>query len=112
MLYVNPLAALSTSRLGPAVNSPERQELALKELEHYFLFTLLREMRRTLDGDRVFGDTAENRVYTEMLDDALSQKLAESGQFGIAKQIGEQLRAASLQGELRADLHARSQEQV
>ena len=43
---------------------------------------------------------ATKRMYEELLDDALSQQIAESGQLGLAKQIEEQLRIAEMQSQL------------
>ena len=101
MLYVNPLATSRALESNAVPETPERREFALKELERYFVFTLLQEMRATIPQNGLFGDGTANKLYDEMLDDALSSEIAESGQFGIAKLIEEQLRIADLQRQLR-----------
>lgn len=102
MLYVNPLATSRALESGALPETPERREFALKELEQYFVFTLLQEMRKSIPEDGLFGDGMANEIYNEMLDDALSGEIAESGQFGIAKLIEDQLRIADLQRQLKA----------
>ncbi|HEO70396.1 MAG TPA: hypothetical protein ENN80_03975 [Candidatus Hydrogenedentes bacterium] len=102
MLYVNPialgpLAPGSESGVGEST-SPKR---ALEELEHLFLFTLLREMRRTVPKGGVLNGGREQEFFDEMLDDALSGAMAESGQLGLAAQIEAQLRLAEIQHALR-----------
>ncbi len=101
MLYVNPLATSRALESSALPETPERRNLALKELEQYFVFTMLQEMRATVPEDGIFGDGMATEIYNEMLDDALSSEIAESGQFGIARLIEDQLRIADLQRQLK-----------
>ena len=97
MLYVNPLGVGNAARIGLTKDPQAKQKVALQELEHLFLFTLLQEMRKTVP---ILEDTeggTERGFYNEMLDDALSGQMASSGQIGIAKQIEEQLQTADAQ---------------
>jgi Rod binding domain-containing protein len=75
-------------------NKEAREKTALQELEHLFLFTMLREMRKTTQPAKSVDNSSERQTYDEMLDDALSGEMARSGQVGLAKTIEAQLRAA------------------
>lgn len=97
MLYVNPMES-SVARLGgPGLragkDTPEREKAALEEFERVFLFQLLREMRRTVPEDSLFGKSATNDYMQEMLDDHYAGVMAKSGQFGIAQQMATQMHA-------------------
>ena len=102
MLYVNPAASLHAVR-GEALSQPEAKErLALEEFEHFFVFTLLQEMRKTIPkGGLLDGGMAEE-MQDELLDDALSREIAASGQFGVAGLIEEQLRLGEMQKRFQA----------
>ncbi len=102
MLYVNPLATPFVVRGDRLAFEAAREKIALEELEHYFAFMLLREMRKTVSPEVLFDGGQEKRLYEEMLDDALSGELAKSGQLGIAKNIAGQLRAAEIRSGLKA----------
>lgn len=110
MLYVNPLATpyeVSTTRvMEDPFSRPmdaQRRQAALQELEHYFLFLLLQEMRKSVPQSGLLRDGFETRMYEQLLDDAFAKQAARSGQLGIAKLVDEQLRIRDLQPRL-ADL--------
>lgn len=97
MLYVNPLEWNSPVRTAEGPNAAAREKMALRELEHHFLYMLMREMRKTVD---IAGQSAKSRdkeVYEEMMDDALSDVMARSGQLGVAKQLEQQLHQVTRQ---------------
>ena len=91
MLYVNPLASALTARTEAALNPAFREETASKELEHFFAYLLLQEMQETIPEDPIFGGGLASDFQRDMLNDALSGEIAESGQLGIAKLVTEQL---------------------
>lgn len=93
MLYVNPVSpALNRIEAGSPAAEEARKKTAMQELEHLFLYTLLREMRQTVS---VNGEKKgrELELYEEMLDDALSSEMAKSGQVGMARQLEQELAA-------------------
>lgn len=92
MLYVNPLDS-QMSRIQGGPENPERRHVALQELEHSFLFTLLQEMRKGMTETLAGPSSQERDLYVEMLDDGLSAEMARSGQMGLARQIEQQLAA-------------------
>ena len=102
MLYVNPLATTYALQADLALDESARERVALKELEQYFVFTLLQEMRKSIPKNGLFDGGFEARIRDQMMDDALSAAVAESGQLGIARMVEEQLRIADLQQQIRA----------
>lgn len=68
-----------------------RSERAFKDLEGLFLKELLKEMRKSIPDEGIFTKSHATEIYEEMLDDVFSKAMADSGQFGIAKQIAAQL---------------------
>ena len=107
MLYVNPLGTGNATRIDLTKDPGAKQKVALEELEHLFLFTLLQEMRKTVPILEETEGGPERGLYNEMLDDALSGQMASSGQVGIAKQIEEQLRTAEMQHAIRKTISER-----
>ena len=93
MLYVNPLVSQQAlQRTVP--ESPERRREALQEFEHLLAFQLLREMRKTVPENQLFGKSFASDFYHEMMDDFLAGQLAKSGQLGVARAIADQLEFA------------------
>jgi Rod binding domain-containing protein len=91
MLYVNPIAGAG-GRI-PA-SGAAREKAALRELEHYFAFTLLQEMRKSIGDGGLSGSGATRRLNDQLFDDAMARHIADSGQLGLARQIEAQLRAS------------------
>ena len=109
LLYVNPVSAtLRTS--DPAALAGAKRQVALEELEHFFAFTLLKEMRKTVPDGGLFKKSQAQEMQEEMLDDALSGAMAKAGQLGVARMVDQQLRIAEMQGKWRADIEARRAE--
>lgn len=92
MLYVNPLETGYGARVDAALSGAAREGRAVEEFERFFLYTLLREMRRTVPRNGLWGDSQSRQVAEDMLDDVLAGEMAKSGQVGLGKQIHEQLR--------------------
>lgn len=102
MLYVNPIAASYASSGADPEAQAARDSQAVKELEQFFVLQLLKEMRKSIPKDGLFPSGFESETYDEMLDDAFSKEITESGQFGISKLIEEQLRIADMQRSFHA----------
>ena len=110
MLYVNPLSALETAAAS-GQDSPARDKVAFQEMERLFLFTLMREMRKTIPEDGLLGGGQERAIYEEMLDDSLSGQWAARGELGIAQQmegflvfLQKMIEGEKQSGYLRADV--------
>jgi Rod binding domain-containing protein len=100
MLYVNP----ATTQGAASVNQEVKQRNALRELERLFAYMLLQEMRRTVPEDNLLGSGLATQMQSDMLDDALSGAIAESGQLGLAKLIEDQIQAAAVQRQIGRSL--------
>ena len=108
-MYIDALAAQPQISLmtSPALNgapeskpgetNAERERGALRDLEQFFLFTLLKEMRKTINDGGLFEQNASREYYDELLDHALSKEMARSGQLGLADMLEEQLQISDLQ---------------
>ena len=101
MLYVNPVGEGNATGISLAKDPEKKQKMALQELEHLFLYSLVHEMRKTASIVEDPEKSSERDFYNDMLDDALSGQMAASGQLGVAKQIEDQIRSAKEQIALR-----------
>ena len=101
-LYVNPLASLPIGRTEQILESGTSEKVALQELEQFFVYTLLEEMRKTIPEDSLLGGGFVEEIHQSLLDDAYSKEIAKSGQLGIADSIAEQLRIQEMQASIRA----------
>ncbi|GIV19272.1 MAG: hypothetical protein KatS3mg023_1023 [Armatimonadota bacterium] len=69
--------------------SPQwRLREATRQMEAQFLHQLLRAMRRALPTTQSSYTT---QMYTDMMDEALAQQLAQSDQFGLGRLLYEKL---------------------
>lgn len=102
MLYTDPISTTRMFGSNGKPNEAMRRTVALQELEHFFTFTLLQEMRKSVPEDGLLEGGPQRRMFEEMLDDTLSGEMAKSGQLGLASQIEAQLKAAELQAKLAA----------
>lgn len=94
MLYVNPASNALAFRGGEALSDSERTKEVLQEFEHVFINQLLKEMRKTVPEGGLLEKSSRRQYFEEMFDDHLAGEMAKSGQFGIAKQMAEQLARA------------------
>lgn len=95
---------IGAARARQAQNLTPTQQQALDhlhkaatQLEGVFLDMLFSAMRETVPKESIFGkqSMAEDTFQT-MLDEQRSQSMAQSGSFGIAKVLEQQLRASVL----------------
>jgi len=92
MLYVNPMESLQGARMDMAQSETIREKQALQEFERLFLYTLLKEMRKSVPDDGLLESASSTRVYWDMLDDAMAGEMARSGQLGVANAMEAQLK--------------------
>lgn len=97
MLYVNPIDAFTFNPTSGVAEKTHSEKGAAQELEHLFMFTLLKEMRKTADMGN--EKRREVELYEEMLDDALSSAISKSNQIGLGKQLEQQINVAKGEGE-------------
>ena len=74
-----------------AVKDPEGAlRTAAQQFESLVLDLVLKGMRKTLSEESLF-DSEAGRLYTDLLDQEMSKKLARSGQLGLADMMVKQL---------------------
>lgn len=91
MLYVNPIGLRAPNILPGTDQNKAHQKAAAQELERYFAYMLMQEMRKTIPKNELLGDSNEMKFFNEMMDDAFAGEIARSGQWGIAEQIVMQM---------------------
>lgn len=83
-------AQAAASRLSRAPETEgDRAELkkAAQEMESFFLYMMLKSMRKTIQKSDVFGDRKKEDTYTEMMDMEITKELARAGGIGLAPVI-------------------------
>ena len=67
---------------------------ATQEFESLFIGMMFKQVRKGMEGENtVFGKSHESKRYQEMMDDTLSHRISESGNFGIGKTLYKRLEA-------------------
>lgn len=75
----------------------KRLHQAASQLEGVFLNMLFSEMRKTVPQDSIFGKNSQTEdVFQGMLDQQRADAMAQSGSFGIARVLENQLRDSVL----------------
>lgn len=97
MLYVNPADSLQNVRFENLPSEKAKEKEAFQEFERLFLYTLLKEMRKTVPEGSLLENPATTRVYKDMLDDAWAGEMVRSEQLGIARAMEAQMRLAEQQ---------------
>lgn len=95
---VNKAAADRAQQLTPDQQSAlKRLHQAATQLEGVFLNMVFSAMRETVPKDSVFGkQSAGEETFQEMLDTQRADQMAQTGSFGIAKVLEQQLRSSVL----------------
>ena len=91
MMPIDPISARLAIESGDDGEPSARRKIALEEMEHLFLNTLMKEMRKSVPEDGLFKKVGAAKLFEEMLDDVFSGEMAESGQLGIAKAMETQM---------------------
>ena len=95
---------LDALRQSSKNNSPESLKEAAKQFEALFMTMMLKSMRQASSQDGMF-DNEQSKLYTSMLDQQLSQKMASRG-IGLADAMIRQLTNNQMSQALDAGLSA------
>ena len=78
---------------GPATAEEKELMEAAQDFESFFLYLLLKEMRKTVNETPLFHGGRAEEIFRDMLDEEMSKEMAKTpGQgLGIAKILYEQL---------------------
>ena len=86
--------SLSSLKKSAKENSPEAIKGVAKQFEAIFINMMLKSMREASPQDGVFN-TEQNKLYTSMFDQQLSQKLSSGKGIGLADVLVKQLSKAA-----------------
>jgi flagellar protein FlgJ len=87
---------------APALTATQKQALtrlhqAATQLEGVFLNMLFSAMRSTVPTDSIYGKESNGeQMFQSMLDEEQANSVAQTGSFGIAKVLENQLRSSVL----------------
>lgn len=91
--------------LDNAINSGQDDELkeACTEFESYFLNMMFKSMRKTVvSNGGIFGKSNAEKIFQDMLDEQMTDKMAKQGGIGLAdmmyKQLSRQNNAIDIKG--------------
>jgi flagellar protein FlgJ len=62
-----------------------------QEFESIFLGYMLKQMRKTIPDDPIFGNSNAKDIFMDMHDDSVSKELSKAGGIGLAAMIYKQL---------------------
>ncbi|MGB9779580.1 MAG: rod-binding protein [Caldanaerobacter sp.] len=79
--------------LNKAMEERDKNKLmeVCKQLEASFISLMLKEMKKTIPEDPLTGNNLANDIFTSMLYDKYAELMAQSGGFGLAEEIYNQL---------------------
>ncbi len=87
-----PLDAVRTPSFpGSANQEPDQMKKACSELESFFIYYLLKEMRATVPKSGLMGGGKTEETYTSMLDLQMAKEIASKRELGISSAILGQL---------------------
>lgn len=65
---------------------------ATQEFESVFIGMMFKQVRKGMEGGNpLFGKSQESKLYQEMMDDTMTHRIAETGNFGIGKSLYKRL---------------------
>lgn len=65
-----------------------------RDFESIFLGYMLKQMRKTVPEDALFGNSNAKEIFSEMYDESLSQELSKAGGIGLAAMMYKQFAIA------------------
>lgn len=83
-----------------ATGNPEEIKKAAQAFEAHFIFSLLKEMRKTVPSGGFLGSGPGKEIYESLLDETLATKMAEREGIGLAKFLVKKMadQASSFKG--------------
>ena len=96
LLGVNNHQLIGPKRYGKnELNSPDNDKKlkgACKDFEAIFVNMMLKQMRKTVTENDLFGNTREEKMFREMLDEKLAEEIAQSKTLGVAQMMYNQIK--------------------
>lgn len=84
------------SKTQPGRDMPEHKndktlKVAVQELESFFIYFLLKEMRKSVLDSGLYGESRSMDIYRDMMDEELGRVMAKSGGIGLSEMLLQQL---------------------
>lgn len=77
-----------------ATNRQETLKNACRDFESVFVTYMLKQMRRTVPQDGLFGAGQAEKMYTSMMDTEVAKKISQQRGLGLAPMMYQQMLAA------------------
>ena len=71
---------------------PERLRGAARELEAYFIHTLIREMRKAIPPNPILSGGKTEEIFQDFLDEEIAAEMARANQLGLADLIFDSMK--------------------
>jgi len=91
MPLVDTMEMKTLSAASSLKDTPENLKKAAQEFESFFIYYLLKEMRKTVPQNPMFHGGRAEEIFQEMLDERLALTFAQAGGIGLAPIIYQQL---------------------
>lgn len=88
----------ATANGGNPTASSEKMKEAVESMESLFITQMYQAMRRTAPGSTLFGNTRNEEMFRDMLDQEMAKEAAHSGAFGLGKSLYQQFAAPAENG--------------
>jgi flagellar protein FlgJ len=96
---VGPFASPGPSVAAPASNVDDRQSAepqkplksACRDFESLFVHYMLKQMRRTVPQDGLFGAGQAGKMYTSMMDSEVAKEISRQRGLGLAPMLYHQM---------------------
>lgn len=84
------------SRTQPKKDMPEHKndktlKEAVQEMEAFFIYFLLKEMRKSVLDSGLYGESRSMDIYRDMMDEELGKVMSKSGGIGLSEMLLQQL---------------------
>jgi flagellar protein FlgJ len=87
----------STSKVGDRQGAEPQKPLksACRDFESLFVHYLLKQMRRTVPQDGLFGGGQAQQMYTSMMDSEVAKEISRQRGLGLAPMLYQQMMEAA-----------------
>jgi flagellar protein FlgJ len=76
----------------------EKLKDAARQFESYYIFMMLKEMRKTVPKDGLLSSGLGHDMYISMYDEAMAEEMSKTGTLGLSSALVEQYRRSAAVG--------------
>jgi len=89
---------IKTKEAGTQVDDINKIKQAAESFEAYFIYMLLKEMRKSVPEGGLMGGGPGKDVYQYLFDEAISKEMSKSGGIGLSKMLIENYQKSQQSG--------------